>query len=95
MPSIARAPSPPAHLPIGTKTKLNSYVKISGASEDRLPHRRGSFRADWNDLLSYFAQRRKHEERRGNADKVEPEPAQPDDAGQRDLHEVLMERSNR
>ena len=29
-----------------------------------MPHRRGSFHEDWNDLLTRFAHRRKHEKPR-------------------------------
>ena len=29
-----------------------------------MPHRRGSFHEDWNDLLTRFAHRRKHEQKR-------------------------------
>ena len=29
-----------------------------------MPHRRGSFHEDWNDLLTRFAHRRKHEQPR-------------------------------
>jgi hypothetical protein len=29
-----------------------------------VPHRRGSFHEDWNDLLTRFAHRRKHEQPR-------------------------------
>jgi hypothetical protein len=56
-----------------------------------VPHRRGSFNEDWNDLLTRFAQRRKHEHPRGEMlEQAKEEALQPFDP-----HQALFERAQR
>jgi hypothetical protein len=46
--------------------------------EEHVPHRRGSFHEDWNDLLTRFAHRRRHDKPR-------------EELLERAMHEVLDE----
>ena len=53
-----------------------------------MPHRRGSFHEDWNDLLTRFAHRRKHEQPRAlMLEKAKEEALQSDYCP----HQVLFE----
>jgi hypothetical protein len=58
-----------------------------------VPHRRGSFHEDWNDLLTRFAHRRKHDEpRAAMLEKAQEEARQ---TGQPfDPHHALFERAH-
>jgi hypothetical protein len=61
-----------------------------------VPHRRGSFREDWNDLLIRFAQRRRHDEpRRNGLEQAEAKAGQSDLGDRSDPHKTLLERSSR
>jgi hypothetical protein len=56
-----------------------------------VPHRRGSFHEDWNDLLTRFAHRRKHEQPREEMlERPKEERLQPFDP-----HQALFERARR
>ena len=56
-----------------------------------MPHRRGSFNEDWNDLLTRFAHRRKHEHPREEMlEQAKEEALQPFDP-----HQALFERAQR
>lgn len=56
-----------------------------------MPHRRGSFQEDWNDLLTRFAHRRKHEQPREEMlEQAKQEALHPFDP-----HQALFERAQR
>ena len=58
-----------------------------------MPHRRGSFHEDWNDLLTRFAHRRKHDEPRAMLlDKAQKEARQT--GRDFDPHHALFERAH-
>ncbi|MCL6678682.1 hypothetical protein LZ519_05025 [Sphingomonas sp. RG327] len=58
-----------------------------------MPHRRGSFHEDWNDLLTRFAHRRKHDEPRAMLlDKAQEEARQT--GRDFDPHHALFERAH-
>ena len=59
-----------------------------------MPHRRGSFQEDWNDLLTRFAHRRKHEQpREERLEHAKEEALQPEDCEPLDPHQALFERA--
>jgi hypothetical protein len=59
-----------------------------------VPHRRGSFHEDWNDLLMRFAQRRKHEQpRREMLERAKDEALPSDPCDRSDPHQALFERA--
>ena len=60
-----------------------------------MPHRKGSFHEDWNDLLTRFAHRRKHEEpRRAQLDRAQDEALHSELNERHDPHQALFERAN-
>jgi hypothetical protein len=60
-----------------------------------VPHRRGSFHEDWNDLLTRFADRRKHERpRSAQLEKAKDEALHSELHKPADPHQALFERSN-
>lgn len=59
-----------------------------------MPHRKGSFHEDWNDLLTRFAHRRKHEEPREALQRAQEEAAHSDLYERHDPHQALFERAN-
>jgi hypothetical protein len=59
-----------------------------------VPHRRGSFHEDWNDLLTRFAHRRKHELPREELLEQAKQEALHSEMGEPfDPHQALLERS--
>jgi hypothetical protein len=59
-----------------------------------VPHRRGSFHEDWNDLLMRFAHRRKHEQPREEILRHASEEALSSDVYEPfDPHQALFERT--
>ena len=59
-----------------------------------MPHRRGSFHEDWNDLLTRFAHRRKHEQPRGELlERAQVEAHHSDGCPSYRLNQALFERS--
>ena len=60
-----------------------------------MPHRRGSFHEDWNDLLTRFAHRRKHDEPRSALlRRAQEEALRSDLCEPFDLHQALLERAD-
>ena len=60
--------------------------------EEYVPHRRGSFHEDWNDLLTRFAHRQKHEEPRGALlNRAQEEALQSELCQPFDPHQALLE----
>lgn len=60
-----------------------------------MPHRRGSFHEDWNDLLTRFAHRRKHEHPREEMlDQAKEEALRSEIFEPLDPHQALFERAN-
>ncbi len=60
-----------------------------------MQNRRGSFHEDWNDLLTRFAHRRKHELPRGELlERAQEEALHADMCKPFDPHQALFERSN-
>jgi hypothetical protein len=59
-----------------------------------VPHRRGSFQEDWNDLLTRFAHRRKHEQPREEMlEQAQEEALHSELCEPFDPHEALFERA--
>ena len=59
-----------------------------------MPHRRGSFHEDWNDLLTRFAHRRKHDESRAlMLEQAQGEALHSEMCEPFDPHQALFERS--
>ena len=59
-----------------------------------MPHRRGSFNEDWNDLLTRFAHRRKHEQpREALLEQAQDEALHSDLCEPFDPHQALLERA--
>jgi hypothetical protein len=59
-----------------------------------VPHRKGSFHEDWNDLLTRFAHRRKHDEPRQEMLEKARHEAEKSHLNERDPHQALFERAN-
>ena len=60
-----------------------------------MPHRKGSFHEDWNDLLTRFAHRRKHDGRRVELlEQAQDEALHSDLCGPFDPHQALFERAH-
>jgi len=61
-----------------------------------VPHRRGSFQEDWNDLLTRFAHRRKHEQLREELlEQAKEEALHSETCEPIDPHQALFERAER
>lgn len=59
-----------------------------------MPHRRGSFNEDWNDLLTRFAHRRKHEHPREELlEQAKEEALHSELCEPFDPHQALFERA--
>ena len=59
-----------------------------------MPHRKGSFQEDWNDLLIRFAQRRRNEQPRGDMlEQAQDEALNSDLCEPFDPHQALLERA--
>jgi hypothetical protein len=60
-----------------------------------VPHRKGSFQEDWNDLLTRFAHRRKHEQPREEMlEQAQEEALHSHLSEPFDPHQALFERSH-
>ena len=60
-----------------------------------MPHRKGSFHEDWNQLLTRFAHRRRHEEsRQALLEKAQDEALQSELNEPHDPHQALFEMAN-
>lgn len=61
-----------------------------------MPHRRGSFQEDWDDLLTRFAHRRKHEQPREELlERAKEEALHSETCEPFDPHQALFERAQR
>jgi hypothetical protein len=58
-----------------------------------VPHRRGSFHEDWNDLLTRFAHRRRHDKPREELLEMAMHEVLDDERGG-DPHQALFERAH-
>jgi len=60
-----------------------------------VPHRRGSFHEDWNDLLTRFAHRRKHDLPRGELlERAQEEALHSEMCEPFDPHQALFDRAH-
>jgi hypothetical protein len=63
--------------------------------KETMPHRRGSFQEDWNDLLIRFAHRRKHDHPREEMlEQAQEEALHSELCEPSDPHQALFERAH-
>lgn len=73
---------------------LGPYTSQTLHVEETVPHRRGSFQEDWNDLLTRFAHRRKRDRPRSELlEQAQEEALQSDSCPNFKLNQALFERS--